>query len=264
MLMRRVWRALGVAGVGALLSVSGCGGHQHGTAKAGGECDMCAMGRGAAAAAVAEAEKAAAATKPSYEWQGLFDGKTLGQWKVTDFGGQGEVAVKDGKLMLPMGATLTGVTWGGAALPTMNYEIALEAQRVTGNDFFVGWTFGVNKSHCSLILGGGGGGVCGISSLDNFDASENQTSSVREFKNGQWYEVRVRVTDKKIQAWVSDERIVQVNIEGRKIDTRIEVEDCKPFGRAAWQTTAAIRDIKVRLLRPEEVAQEAASVEEEK
>ena len=31
--------------------------------------------------------------------QSLFDGKKLGHWKATDFGGQGEVKVEDGNLV---------------------------------------------------------------------------------------------------------------------------------------------------------------------
>lgn len=288
MLMLSSNRLLWVAAVSSVLLAGGCASQKKQAAKAG-QCTMCAVevkcgcptcGSGkpegcccrdkegqaktvAASVVPADAKKAAPATQPTAEWQNLFDGKTLGKWKITNFGGEGEVQVKDGNLLLPMGATLTGVTWGGEALPTSNYEVALEAQRVSGSDFFVGWTFPVSQSHCSLILGGWGGSLCGISSLNNFDASENETSSAREFKNGKWYEVRVRVTDKKIQAWVDDERIVNVKTEGKKIDTRIEVEDCKPFGLASWQTTAAIREIKLRRLTPLEISQEAASVEKE-
>jgi len=71
---------------------------------------------------------------------GLFDGKTLGRWKITDFGGQGDVYVKDGSIFLEMGNDMTGVTWTGP-LVRMNYEITLEAMRVAGSDFFCGLTF---------------------------------------------------------------------------------------------------------------------------
>ena len=43
----------------------------------------------------------------------LFDGQTLGQWKVTDFGGQGDVSIKDGAIYLEMGSYTTGITWSG-------------------------------------------------------------------------------------------------------------------------------------------------------
>jgi hypothetical protein len=61
----------------------------------------------------------------------LFDGHSLGQWKVTDFGGQGDVYVKDGAIYLEMGSYATGITWTGPVI-RMNYEITLEAMRVEG------------------------------------------------------------------------------------------------------------------------------------
>jgi hypothetical protein len=48
----------------------------------------------------------------------------------------------------------------------MNYEIKLEAKKVTGNDFFCGMTFPVGDSFCSFIVGGWGGPVVGLSSID--------------------------------------------------------------------------------------------------
>src|SRR5687768_5959320 len=34
-------------------------------------------------------------------WKSLFDGRTLGNWRVSDFGGHGEPRVEDGKLIIP-------------------------------------------------------------------------------------------------------------------------------------------------------------------
>ena len=65
--------------------------------------------------------------------------------------------------------------------------------RVEGSDFFVGLTFPVRDSHASLIVGGWAGSVVGISSIDGRDASENETTEVMKFKNGQWYKFRLRV-----------------------------------------------------------------------
>ena len=42
------------------------------------------------------------AEKPDpYQWQSLFDGKTLKGWKIPEFGGEGKVHVEDGAIVLP-------------------------------------------------------------------------------------------------------------------------------------------------------------------
>ena len=116
-------------------------------------------------------------TKPADAgWQALFDGKTLGSWQPSKFGGDGGVRVDNGQIILETGKPFTGITWAGPELPTTNYEIALQAMRVEGRDFFAGVTFPVGDSSCSLILGGWGGTVIGLSSVNSEDASQNETS----------------------------------------------------------------------------------------
>ncbi|UCC96579.1 MAG: DUF1080 domain-containing protein [Phycisphaerales bacterium] len=179
----------------------------------------------------------------------LFDGKALGHWKITDFGGQGKVYVKDGAIYLEQGNDMTGITWAGP-LVRMDYEITLEAMRVSGSDFFCGLTFPVNENHCSLILGGWGGTVCGLSNIDYYDAANNETTRIIPFENGKWYHVRLRVTPNRIQGWVEEEedQLVDMDITDRKIDTRIEVDLSQPLGVATWQTAGAVRNIKLRRL----------------
>lgn len=199
------------------------------------------------AASTSAAHKAPVKARTPYPWVSLFDGKSLAGWEITKFGGEGEVKVEKGRLVLGFGSDLTGVHTH-RRLPRRNYEVALEAMRVNGSDFFCGFTFPVGHSPCSLILGGWGGGVCGLSSIDKFDASENETTTYRRFKNGRWYRVRLRVTDEKIQAWLDGKNIVDQDIRGRKISIRVEVEPSKPFGFATWQTTGALRNIRIRKL----------------
>ena len=45
---------------------------------------------------------------PDGDWQPLFDGQSLGQWKPTEFGGEGVVKVEDGRIILAMGGDLHG------------------------------------------------------------------------------------------------------------------------------------------------------------
>src|SRR5688572_9521523 len=186
---------------------------------------------------------------PQSEWQPLFDGKTLNNWQRTKFGGEGAVTVEDGQIVLEMGgADLTGITWTGAALPKTTYELALQAMRLDGNAFFAGITFPVADSFCSLILGGWAGTVVGLSSIDGMDASENETSQSIRFDDRRWYDVRIRVTPARIQAWLDQKQIIDQDITGKKIDTRVEVELSQPLGVAAWRTKSAVRNIRLRRL----------------
>jgi 3-keto-disaccharide hydrolase len=199
------------------------------------------------------------------DWKSLFDGKELGKWKSTDFGGQGEVKVEKGELILETGEPLTGVTWQKKEeLPTDNFEITLEAMKLKGDDFFCGLTFPVRKSYCSLICGGWGGGVVGISSINNFDASENETTKYQEFKKNKWYKIRVRVADDKIQAWIDDDQLVDVELKDKKISTRFEVDVSQPLGISAYRTKAALRNIKIRKVEPGEKEEKKEEKNEEK
>jgi Domain of Unknown Function (DUF1080) len=198
-------------------------------------------GSGQAAAAPQTAKPADAG------WQPLFDGTTLTGWQPSGFSGEGAVKVEDGRMLLDTGR-MTGITWAGATLPTTNYEIALQAMRVEGRDFFAGVTFPVDGSFCSLILGGWGGSVVGLSSINGQDASENETSQSIDFQNGRWYSVRIRVTPAKIEAWLDDRQIITQDLKGNKIDIRLEMERSKPLGVASWKTKAALRDIRLRRL----------------
>src|SRR5213595_2101238 len=69
-------------------------------------------------------------------WQPLFDGKTLAKWQPTKFGGEGAVKVENGQIILESGKSLTGITWASGELPKTNYELALQAMRAEGRDFF--------------------------------------------------------------------------------------------------------------------------------
>lgn len=213
-------------------------------------CSSCAA---ADTATAKEPARPAPATQPAADSsQSLFDGKTLGHWKSTDFGAQGEVKIEKGELILTHGDSLTGVSWQGPLPMKMNYEIELDAQRVDGNDFFCGLTFPVNDKCASLIVGGWGGSVCGISSLDDNDAARNETTKIEKFENGKWYHIRLRIVPDKIMAWIDDDQIVDVDTKGRKISVRAEVEASQPLGIATYQTTAAIKNIRIRKLDPGE------------
>ena len=178
----------------------------------------------------------------------LFDGKTLTNWQPSKFHGQGTVTIENGDIILGPGKDLTGITWSGSALPTTSYELTLQARRLDGRDFFAGITFPVGDSFCSLILGGWGGSIVGLSSINGIDASENSTSQSIDFEMQKWYEIRIRVTPEKIDSWLDGKHIIEQELKGNQISVRIEVEPSQPLGIASWRTKAGIRQIRLRRL----------------
>jgi hypothetical protein len=184
-------------------------------------------------------------------WRSLFDGKTLDGWKQSGFAGEGETTAVDGKIVIPLAERLSGITFTREDLPKSNYEIELNARRVEGSDFFVGLTFPVGESHASLILGGWGGSVCGISSIDHEDASENATRKVHKFKRGQWYKVRLRVEPHRIQAWLDDNLLIDADTTGKKIGIRDEIGPSRPLGLATFATAAEIKSVRMREIKVE-------------
>ena len=174
----------------------------------------------------------------------IFDGMSLEGWEVTNFGPQGPVYVSGGSIILGMGDGCTGVTWT-RDFPAINYIVTLEAMRVQGNDFFCGMTFPVDEKFCTLIVGGWGGTVVGLSSIDKMDASENETTSLRKFEKERWYKICLIVKPDTIKAFIDDEKVVDFAINEKKLSIRPEVQLSKPFGIASWNTTAALRNIRV-------------------
>ena len=174
----------------------------------------------------------------------LFNGKSLMGWEITNFGPQGPVFVSGNEIILGMGDGCTGITWTGD-FPETDYDVSLEAKRMEGNDFFCGMTFPAGKDPCTLIVGGWGGTVVGLSCIDGMDASENETTSIRKFDNHRWYAIRLNVSNDSIKAWIDSELVVNVEITGKKLSVRPEVELSRPFGVASWRTKAALRNMRL-------------------
>ena len=175
----------------------------------------------------------------------LFDGKSLEGWKITQFGTEGPVTISDGKIVLSYGDGCTGITFT-KDFPKENYEVNLEARKTSGNDFFCGMTFPVNDEFCSLIIGGWGGPVVGLSCIDGADASENSTNILKRFDKNVWYKIKLKVTDQKITTWIDGEKLVDFEYTNHKLSIRPEVSLSKPFGICTWITTAELRNIWVK------------------
>jgi hypothetical protein len=187
------------------------------------------------------------------EWRSLFDGKSLEGWKESAFFGAGKVTIENGAVILGSGI-LTGITWAGSSLPfpRTNYEIRIEAEKISGSDFFAGITFPVGDSYCTWINGGWGGEIVGLSSIDGGDASMNETTSLRKFDLRRWYSLRLRVTGKRISAWIDGEPAIDFEIGKKWIGLREgDIDRSIPFGIASYSTVAGVRKIEYRLLAPE-------------
>jgi hypothetical protein len=177
-----------------------------------------------------------------------------GSWVVSQFGGDGPVEITDNLIKFGYGDPLTGIRWEGDVLRE-NYELELEARRTDGFDFFCGLTFPVGKNNVSFILGGWGGGVVGISSVDGRDASENDTTSFRNFDNDKWYKVRVRVEPNEIRCWIDDKAAAEQIRQGHEFDIRYEMDQSVPMGVAAFQCKTELRNIRIRKLTEKELAE---------
>ncbi|MEO9591723.1 MAG: family 16 glycoside hydrolase [Rhodopirellula bahusiensis] len=198
------------------------------------------------------------AEKSAAKWRPL-----AGKWDEAHFGGDGGITREDWKkkpeegsakkpataelFRLGMGDPLTGIRWTGD-FPLENYELRMQARRTDGFDFFAAVTFPVGKEHCSFVLGGWGGGVVGISSIDGNDASSNETTGYQDFKNKQWYEIRIRVDKDNVTTWIDGMEWASINRSEHTFDIRIEMDPCLPLGIANFQCESEIRGVEVRRL----------------
>jgi hypothetical protein len=186
---------------------------------------------------------------PSDNWMKM---ETLAPDKWTPIEGAADIEWDEENhvLRIGFGNDLNGVRWTGPA-PVTPYAVELEARRMSGSDFFCGLTFPVRsgKEHVSFIVGGWGGNLVGISSIDGMDASENSTASQQEFEDQKWYRIRVEVRQEHIQAWIDDKQVVDAFTEEQKLSLRPgPIEDCAPFGLATWTTKAEVRGVRWRKL----------------
>ncbi len=178
-------------------------------------------------------------------WIELFDGASTNGWTATKFGGEGPVDVVDGALEFDFGSPMTGLTWAGAP-PAGAYDLEVIAARVDGTDFFCGLTFPVRDAHLTLVLGGWGGSLCGLSSLDGEDAANNDSRTLFRFENGRDYRVLVRVRQDRVEVDLDGAPLLRAPIAGRRLSLRPEVELSRPLGIASFATRARVRAVRWR------------------
>jgi len=197
-----------------------------------------------------ELAKLPAPPKPDDGWLSLFNGKDLSGWEETDYAGRGNVKVQNGELHIENGLVITGVTYTNkTVLPKTNYEIEYEAKKLNGTDFFGLLTFPVGDAHASLVTGGWGGAVTGISSINSMDASENNTTVYLKFNKDHWYKFRLRVTPDNLSVWMTPkEHLIPLNATVASV-VKAYQEDAAKAGQTltAEQAEAALRAINPKL-----------------
>jgi hypothetical protein len=181
-------------------------------------------------------------------WHTLFDGQSLEGWESIEYGGEGEITLGESCALLPRGAALTGVRYPAGLPMTSEYELEVRATRIMGNDFFCGLTIPIGDEFATVILGGWGGGLCGISCIDGADASLNETKSLRSFKRGEEYSLIVRVETGRIRAWVDHGLLFDLDSRESELSLRAEVLPSAPLGVSAYITTAEIGLVRWRSL----------------
>ena len=68
--------------------------------------------------------------------------------------------------------------------------------------------------------------------------------NIEGFNENIWYRVRVRVTDQKIEAWIDDDKKVDLELKDKKISLRPgDIELSVPIGLASFQTRAKYRNL---------------------
>lgn len=99
------------------------------------------------------------------------------------------------------------------------------------------------------VTGGWGGDIVGLSSIDGWDASDNETRSYFNFETGRWYAFRLQVAAGRIRAWIDDRQIINLTVGGRSLGLRPgDIELSAPLGFASYNTAGALRKIEYRTL----------------
>jgi hypothetical protein len=204
-----------------------------------------------------ERDPAGSEATASYEWRELFDGESLAGWRRLDFDGEGgAVEVSDGLLSFGRGDPFTAVVVDDPtfAAPAVEYEIVARARKIEGRDFFCALTFPVpeKQSHLTFVAGGWGGGVTGLSNIDQLDANRNPTRAVLDYEFNRWYELRIEVRRGRIRCYVNGTIVTNASIDGKELSLRPgKLEACAPFGLASWRTGSQFESVRIRALPPE-------------
>jgi hypothetical protein len=157
---------------------------------------------------------------------------------------------KENQLIISEGVRLNGLIFNPLNnMAWESFELELDVKKINGNDFLCGLTFPVGniKRLVTLVLGGWGGSVNGISCIDGNDAFNNCTASNKDYLFNQWYHVKVQVTPTQITVWVDQECIIDFTHQDRHLSLRSsEIEFYQPFSITTYKTQSEFKNFIYR------------------
>ncbi|MCA9184464.1 MAG: hypothetical protein R3E01_05815 [Pirellulaceae bacterium] len=173
----------------------------------------------------------------------------LRSWRVVNafvYDTHGDVEVLEDRIKLGAGKPGSALVIA-QEVPKMDYELAIDAMRTgESSDIFCGITAPFHDTHFTLVIGGWGGSVIGISNVDHESAIENETTTSWDFVNDRWYRIRLRVTEESIEAWIDDERAVKLDPRHRELSIWWEQQPTRPLGIFTWKTSAAYCNASIK------------------
>jgi hypothetical protein len=120
--------------------------------------------------------------------------------------------------------------------------------RVAGNDDLCIIVFPVGTTYCRLQVGGWGGRVVCLDEVDGRRGVDNLTARQMDFERRRWYRVRLQVTQASIEAWIDQEKVIDMKRAGHQFALRGAYAALTPLGIQSATTYAALRDLKLRRL----------------
>ena len=69
------------------------------------------------------------------------------------------------------------------------------------------------------------------------------------FEEKKWYDIKLQVTDKNLRVWIDQQKVIDCDVEGRRVGMRYgEIEMSVPLGICTYTTTGEIKDLQLRTL----------------
>ena len=119
------------------------------------------------------------------DWKPIFDGKTLDGWKAPDFSGQGEVTARMAADPLGVGDDITGLNYAGENPEDELRSRARGPAACKCTRLLLRAHAARRRHRLTFVVGGWGGALVGLSSINGEDASENETTQVHEVRSGE-------------------------------------------------------------------------------